>query len=50
MRVKMRNSLIRGPKEAFDTKQGEGGMTVFTVKMPLKRSLSSQKGMDHVKK
>ena len=27
MRVKMRNSLIRGPKEAFDTKQGEGGMT-----------------------
>lgn len=27
MRCKMRASLIRGPKEAFDTKQGEGGMT-----------------------
>ena len=26
MRTKMRSSLIRGPKEAFDTKQGEGGM------------------------
>ncbi len=27
MRVKMRDNLLRGPKDAFDLKQGEGGMT-----------------------
>ncbi len=47
--ILMHNGQIKLYSEP-ENEQGEGGMTVFTVKMPLKRSLSSQKGTDHVKK